>query len=208
MKLNPITDIIMKRIHQNLTTEQKIQTLKEDFLDRDQTTFVKIRRTGRLGWESSIPEGTPYSDYMLSPASDEELIKNSYRLAEDMIKVMDTPFKVRLRISPDGFRTDGKTVWVATEVFDDTDLPIGNRIDTFLGLTIYEKNNNVFFPEDYIVDIEDDDTYYLMESEALQTLSDFFGIDFKDMDEAMILVQENNEKDDGRVWVNRSQLVE
>lgn len=38
------------------------------------------------------------------------------------------------------------------------------------GYGIYEKNNNVFFPEDYIVDIEDDDTYYLMESEALQTL--------------------------------------
>ena len=74
----------MKRIHQKLTSEQKIQMLTTDFLDRDQTTFVKIRRTGRLGWESSIPEGTPYSDYMLSPASDEELIKNSYRLAEDM----------------------------------------------------------------------------------------------------------------------------
>ena len=138
MKLNPITDTIMKRIHQQLSLEQKIQILKEDFLDRDQTTFVKIRRTGRLGWESSIPEGTPYSDYILSPASDEELIKNSYRLAEDMIKVMDTPFKVRVRISPDGSRTDGKTVWVATEVFDDADLPIGNRIDTFLGLTIHE----------------------------------------------------------------------
>ena len=128
----------MKRIHQQLSLEQKIQMLKEDFLDRDQTTFVKIRRTGRLGWESSIPEGTPYSDYILSPASDEDLIKNSYRLAEDMIKVMDTPFKVRVRISPDGSRTDGKTVWVATEVFDDIDLPIGNRIDTFLGLTIHE----------------------------------------------------------------------
>ena len=138
MKLNPITDNIMKRIHQKMSLEQMIQTLKEDFLDRDQTTFVKIRRTGRLGWESSIPEGTPYSDYMLSPASDEELIKNSYSLAEDMIKVMDTPFKVRVRISPDGSRTDGKTVWVATEVFDDVDLPIGNRIDTFLGLTIHE----------------------------------------------------------------------
>ena len=83
MKLNPITDNIMNRIHQKMSLEQKIQTLKEDFLDRDQTTFVKIRRTGRLGWESSIPEGTPYSDYMLSPASDEELIK-----------VMDTPQRI------------------------------------------------------------------------------------------------------------------
>ena len=138
MKLNPIEDTDMKRIHQKLTQEQKIQMLTTDFLDRDQTTFVKIRRTGRLGWESSIPEGTPYSDYMLSPASDEELIRNSYRLAEDMIKVMDTPVKVRVRISPDESKTDGRTVWVATEVFDDEDLPIGNRIDTFLGLAIHE----------------------------------------------------------------------
>ena len=57
------------------------------------------------------------------------------------------------------------------------------------------------------MDIEDDDTYYLMESEALQTLSDFFGIDFKDMDEAMIQVRENNDKDDCRVWVNRYEFV-
>jgi hypothetical protein len=42
----------------------------------------------------------------------------------------------------------------------------------------------------------------------LQVLSDFFGIDFKDMDEAMVLVQENNEKDDGRVWVNKYEFVE
>lgn len=39
----------------------------------------------------------------------------------------------------------------------------------------------------------------MMESEALQTLSDFFCIDFKDMDEAMILVRENNDNNDGRV---------
>ena len=76
------------------------------------------------------------------------------------------------------------------------------------GMCIYEKNNNVFFPEDYIVDIEDDDTHYLMEDEALQVLSDFFGIDFKDMDEAMVLVQENNDNDDGRVWVNKYELVD
>ena len=138
MKLNPITDNIMKRIHPKLTLEQKIQMLTTDFLDRDQTTFVKIRRTGRLGWESAIPEGTPYSDYILSPASDEELIKNSYKLAGDMIKIMDTPEKVIVRISPDGSRTNGKIVWVATEVFDDAELPIGNRIDTFLGLAIHE----------------------------------------------------------------------
>ena len=58
------------------------------------------------------------------------------------------------------------------------------------------------------MDLEDDDTYYLMESEALQTLSDFFGIDFKNKDEAMILVRENNIQDVGRVWGNKYEFVE
>lgn len=76
------------------------------------------------------------------------------------------------------------------------------------GMAIYEKNSDVFFPEDYSVDFEDDDTSYCTENAALELLSDFFGVDFKDMDEAMVLVEENNDKDDGRVWVNKYQLVE
>ena len=41
-----------------------------------------------------------------------------------------------------------------------------------------------------------------------ESLSDFFGIDFKDMDEAMILVRENNDKDDGSVWVNKYEFAD
>ena len=44
-----------------MTTQQKIETVTQDFLDRDQDSFVKIRRTGRLGWESLIPSGGNYS---------------------------------------------------------------------------------------------------------------------------------------------------
>ncbi len=76
------------------------------------------------------------------------------------------------------------------------------------GMAIYEKNDNHFFPEDYMIDIEDDDTSYCSEQAALVLLSDFFGIDFQDMDEAMVLVRENNEQDEGRVWVNKYELVE
>lgn len=124
--------------YKQLSLQQKLEILRKDFIDRDQTTFVKVRRTGRLGWESLIPEGDPYSHYMLAPSSDKELIRTSYRLAEDIIKVMDTPVKVRVKIAPDSSKTDGKNIWVATEVFDDTDLPAGNRVDTFLGLAIHE----------------------------------------------------------------------
>lgn len=38
-------------------------------------------------------------------------------------------------------------------------------------------------------------------------LSDFSRIDIKDMDETMILVKENNCRDDGRVGVHKFKLV-
>ena len=76
------------------------------------------------------------------------------------------------------------------------------------GMAIYQKNDCHFFPEEYLIDIEDDDVYYCTEEQALQKLSDFFGIDFKDVEEAMILVNEHNEKDEEHVWVNEFELVE
>ena len=127
--------------------------------------------------------------------------------------------KVQCRGSWDGLELDGgvlrfwtETAWYRCMEVEDLIKEKYPSMEIFFlceepGMCIYEKNNNVFFPEDYIVDIEDDDTYYLMESEALQVLSDFFGIDFKDIDEAMVLVQENNDKDDGRVWVNKYEFI-
>lgn len=128
----------MNEIHQNLTTEQKVQILTQDFLERDSETFVQIRKDGRLGWENTLESDSAYSDYVLHPESEEDLIKNAYRLAGDMITVMDAPFKVKVRITSASSCTDSQTVWVATKVFDDKDLSIGRKLDTFLGLTIHE----------------------------------------------------------------------
>lgn len=122
-----------------LTAEQKMDLLTRDFLERDSNNnFVRIRRTGRLGWESTLPEGGAYSSFMLRPRSQEDLIKNAYGLACDMITVMDCPFKVDVRITADGSCTDSKTVWVATRMFDDADLSIGEKLDTFVGLAVHE----------------------------------------------------------------------
>lgn len=121
-----------------LSLEEKIQILKKDFLDRDQTTFVKIRRNGRLGWETLIPEGKPISDYLITETNEREIISTAYRLAKDMILVMDLPVKTDIRISPDKSKTDGRNIWVATEVFDDKEMPAGARIDTFIGLAVHE----------------------------------------------------------------------
>jgi len=122
-----------------MTTSEKIDLLTKDFLERDASdNFVRIRRTGRLGWESTLPEDGAYSEYMLHPESQEDLIKNAYRMAGEMITVMDSPFKVEVKITPDSSCTDAKTVWVATKVFDDMALPVGKKLDTFIGLAVHE----------------------------------------------------------------------
>lgn len=122
----------------NLTTEQKIKILSSDFLDRDPGTLVKSRKDGRLNWESTIREGGSYSEFVLHPESDEDLLKNAVGLAGDMIKVMDAKQKVNIRIAPDNSCTDASTVWVATKVFDDPDLTVGQKLDTFIGLAVHE----------------------------------------------------------------------
>lgn len=122
----------------DMTAEEKRRVLRTDFLDRDQATFVHIRRTGRLGWESMIPEGGSYSDILTDGAPVDDLIRQGYRMASRLLVAMDTPYKVTVRLSPDSSCTDSKVVHVATKVFDDPDLSTGQKLDTFLGLAIHE----------------------------------------------------------------------
>lgn len=121
-----------------MTSAQKMEVLTKDFLERDGDHFVRIRKSGRLGWESTLPEDGAYSEYMLHPDTQEDLIKNAYKVASDMITVMDAPFKVNIAITPDNSCTDAQTVWVATKVFDDPDLATGKKLDTFVGLAVHE----------------------------------------------------------------------
>ena len=70
-----------------------------------------------------------------------------------------------------------------------------------------KKNSDEFFPEDYILDFMDEDTYYCSEERAIEMLSDHFGIDFKDISEASILVNESQEKEEGCIYMHKIQLV-
>ena len=121
-----------------LTTEQMIAALTEDFLERDGDTFVRIRRTARLGWEDTLPKDTPYSEMMLHPRTQEDLYRNACGLARDMITAMNTPFRVNVRLSEDTSCTNGRNLYVATRVFDDPDLSLGRKLDTFTGLAVHE----------------------------------------------------------------------
>ena len=67
-----------------MTKEEKKRVLRTDFLERDQATFVHIRRTGRLGWESMIPEGGSYLDILTDGAPVEDVIRQAYRMADHL----------------------------------------------------------------------------------------------------------------------------
>lgn len=121
-----------------MTREEKMAALRTDFLDRDQDRYVKIRRSGRLGWESMIPAGGNYSDILRGNEDTADLVKESYAMARDYIVAMDTPYRVTLRLSPEMNCTDSKVVYLATKVFDDKELSDGQKIDTFIGLAIHE----------------------------------------------------------------------
>ena len=121
-----------------MTTQDKVNEICKDFLQRNGDNFTSVRRSGRIGWEEILPKGTAYSEAMLSVNNKEDLHKVAYQHAKDMIVAMNAPFKVEIRLSPDGSYTDHKVVNVATDMFDDEKLTPGEIIDIFTGLTIHE----------------------------------------------------------------------
>ena len=130
--------------YKDMTREERARLLERDFLDRDGETYVRIRKEGRIGWEDSLPKGAAYSSAIMSPKSDKELLTNATRLARQMITAMDTPYRVNVYIDSNKSLTDSRSVFVATEVFDDGDLTLGQKLDTFLGLAIHEGSHLLY----------------------------------------------------------------
>lgn len=120
-------------------TDKLLDDLLDDWFERDGETFLKIRKTRRVGWEKTLEEGESYSAYLLEAPTQEDLIKRAYSLAKETITVMDPPFKFRVKISKGtASYTDSKVVCVSTMMFDEPELSVGEKLDTFLGTAIHE----------------------------------------------------------------------
>lgn len=116
------------------------------YTGRSERTGYTTGHRSRLGWESEI-KGTDksYSSIFWRPTISKdkaELISRAYNLAKDMILVMDTPTRVGIKILDDSLSdvafTDGKVVFVSTNVFDDTKIQESEAVDIFCGSTIHE----------------------------------------------------------------------
>ena len=134
----------MKHKYSGLTPDQKYDLLTKDFLERDGDTFVRIRRNNRIGWEDTLPEDTAYSAAILSPKDERDLYAKAMTLARQMITSMNHPYRVNVRVDPNRSCTDSHDVYVATKVFDDPDLSLGQKLDTFLGLTVHEGSHLLY----------------------------------------------------------------
>jgi hypothetical protein len=78
-------------------------------------------------------------------------------------------------------------------------------------MAIYEKNSSEHFPEDYVIQYERGDVFYLCEEEALEELSEVFGVDFQTIDEALVLVEEHNVSEgneNDNIWVHKFEIVD
>lgn len=122
-----------------ILTDEIIDSLLDDWFERDGETFTKIRKKGRIGWEETLEEGEAYSAYLLEAPTQEDLIKRAYTLAKETLVVMDPPFKVGVKITTgDSSGTDGRVVSISTKMFDDPELSVGEKLDAFLGTTVHE----------------------------------------------------------------------
>ena len=127
-----------------MTTEQKIEVLEKDILQRTGRNFTSVRTNGRLGQEDASASGAVYSAAMLSPKDSADLHRMAYGHARDMIVAMNTPFRVRIALTPNVSCTDGRVVSVATDMFDNPDLSAAQKIDIFTGLAVHEGSHLLY----------------------------------------------------------------
>lgn len=129
--------------------------LVKDWFDRDGKTYVKIRNSGRIGWEDTLKEGSAYSSYILESPSLEELVKRAYTMANEMIIAMNLPFKTTIKITNiESGATDGARIYLGTSMFD-TSMDNGEKLDTFLGTVVHEGCHLLYTDFDAIGGISD-----------------------------------------------------
>ena len=114
------------------------EILARDFLGRD-ASFVHQRRSGRLGWEARLPEGSSFSEYVMDTSDAHALLRKAHRIARETLVAMELPSKVRIVVNHKEMDcTDSKTVFVSTNVFDSKELTPGQKADVFTGTAIHE----------------------------------------------------------------------
>ena len=157
-----------------MTTQEKVDILRRDFLGRNGAHFTSSASKGRLGWEKGIRNGEAYSSMMVAPKDDADLHRIAYNHAREMVIAMNTPFRVKIALTPNSSCTDGRILSVATDVFDDRTLSAGRKIDIFTGLAVHEGSHLLYTDFTVMAKAENRviaDIYNIIEDERIETLT-------------------------------------
>lgn len=128
-------------------TPDEINDLLKDWFVRDGETFTAITAEKRLAWEPT--DSTEYST--LFSKNGDQLIRNAYQFCSRYIAGLNPPVNVVLRLNnSDKNCTDGKIVYVSTNVFDDTRLNSSQAVDVFLGIAAHETAHVLYTDFTYL----------------------------------------------------------
>lgn len=129
-------------------TNDEINDLMKDWFVRDSETYTRITAEHRLAWEPT--NGSAYSTILIGTKhTTDSVIRKAYAIARNMLISMNVK-KFTLHIDKTNNSTDGKHIWVATEVFDKKYLPVPEAIDVFLGATVHEGLHVLETDFDYV----------------------------------------------------------
>lgn len=118
-----------------MTTEELVKNL---FSDRN-GRFVHDA-SGHFSFEDELEKGKTLSEVFAARIFEDkvELLKECYKLADETVVSMNTPFKVKIKLSEGYSGTDSREVIVSTKHFDDERLTTGQAADIFIGLAVHE----------------------------------------------------------------------
>lgn len=124
------------------TASGPVEGLLADWIiQRDKTTFVYRDETASTGWDKTAAiTDVAYTEILTNGAnlSDLDLLTKAYKLCSNRLSGMLPGKSVKLSFHPNDSYTDGKSVFVATEVVDYTPYTAHQKADVMLGLTVHE----------------------------------------------------------------------
>lgn len=125
-----------------MTKEDKVEILMSDWLDRDQSSFVKVG-SGRLrrSRKTTAFSETLLDDYLLRTDDKKELLRGAVAVARNIIGCM-VPHRVQFRLDPENSYAghdsfNNRVLSVSTKVFE-SHLDNGEKVDVFLGFAVHE----------------------------------------------------------------------
>jgi len=105
-------------------------------IQRNETTYVHRSDKHRSGWDAEVNSG--YSDFLLRGTSPLDLLTTAYALCKTRVVALLGIQPVTLSFHPKDNKTNGKLIFVSTEVADNKRLPPSYKLDVMLGATTHE----------------------------------------------------------------------